>query len=116
MEVLGIIILSAFALYGIFAAVWNIPGRKYGEKRDAGFRIILYAPENSAEYLEGIIRGLLNDEFPERLMTDGRLYVSIPEGDERAEKIIRDLQKTYPVEMLPQKGRYCIITDRSLPG
>lgn len=114
MEVLGIVALSVFAFYGIFLTIAEMLKKQRPKSYDAGFKIILSIPENAVENLEGIIKGVFSEEIPERLMTDSRLYVVVPEGNPQIIKIMEDLKKTYPIEMLPPGGRYCMITGRSL--
>ena len=70
--------------------------RQPGKKHDAGFRIILTVPEGSADYLEGVIRRIFSEDIPEKLMTDGKLYISGAVGNRQAAWIIRDLQRMYP--------------------
>ncbi|NLW03049.1 MAG: hypothetical protein GX027_07270 [Clostridiaceae bacterium] len=110
--VLAIVLLSVLAFYGVFLAVLEILRRQPGKKHDAGFRIILTVPEGSADYLEGVIRRIFSEDIPEKLLTDGRLYVSADAGNPQVVRIIRDMQRMYPLELLPQADRYYMITGR----
>lgn len=112
MEALGLVILSAFAFYGIFLTISGFLRRLRPKKYDAGYKMILSVPEKAAENLEGIVRGIFSEEIPEKLMTNNKLYVMIPDMDPQIGKVISDLQKAYPVEVLPQTSGYCMITDR----
>jgi hypothetical protein len=113
MEVLGIVVLSAFAFYGIFLMIAEMLKKQQPKSYNAGFKIILAVSENAVENLEGIIREVFSENMPGKLMTDSRLYVVIPDGNPKIARIIEDLKKTYPIEVLPASGGYCMITDRS---
>lgn len=113
MEVLGIVVLSVFAFYGIFLMISEMLKKQRPKNYNAGFKIILAVSKNAVENLEGIIREVFSENIPEKLLTDSRLYVVIPEGNPQIARIIEDLKKTYPIKVLPPNGRYCMITDRS---
>lgn len=110
--ILAIVVLSVFAFYGIFLMVMELLNKRPGKSYDAGFRIILAVPEGAADSLEGVIRRVFSEEMPEKLMTDGKLYISGTVGNRQAAWIIRDLQRMYPIELLPHPDKYCIITGR----
>lgn len=108
--VLAIVLLSVFAFYGIFLTVMEILNKQPGKNHDAGFRIVLTIPDDAADNLEGVIRRTFSEEIPEKLMTDGKLYISAAGRNPQVTRIIRDMQVLYPIEVLPQADRYCIIT------
>lgn len=108
--VLAVVLLSVFALYGMYIAITEILRMIRGKKLNAGYRVILAVPEGAEENLEGVIREVFSDEIPERLLTDGKLYVAACGGNPEVGRIIRDMQRMYPIEVLPHQGRYCIIT------
>lgn len=114
MEILSIVLLSVFAFYGLFLAVLELLKIRPGENADAGYRIILTIPEDAEENLEGVIRTAFSEEMPEKLMTDRRLYVSTTGKNAQVNRIIRDMQTIYPIEVLPPIDRYCMITDSSI--
>ena len=109
--VLAIVLLSVLAFTGVPRGFGN-PEEAARQKHDAGFRIILTVPEGSADYLEGVIRRIFSEDIPEKLLTDGRLYVSADAGNPQVVRIIRDMQRMYPLELLPQADRYYMITGR----
>jgi len=108
--VLAIVILSVFAFYGIFLILMEFMKINPCEKYDAGFRVILAVPENAEERLEGVIRGAFSDEIPDKLLTDGKLYLAPSGNNPQIIRIIRDMQRVYPIEVLPRHDRYCMIT------
>ena len=42
-----------------------------------------------------------SEEIPDKLMTDGKLYVSTSGDNPQVTRIIRDMQQMYPIEVLP---------------
>lgn len=108
--VLAIVLLSIFAFYGIFLTVMEILKKQPRKNCNAGFKIILTIPEDASDNLEGIIRMTFSEEIPDKLMTDGKLYVSTSGDNPQVTRIIRDMQQMYPIEVLPLIDRYCIIT------
>ncbi len=114
MEILSIVLLSVFAFYGLFIAIMEMLKIQPCENADAGYRIILAIPEDAAESLEGVIRTAFLEEIPEKLMTDRKLYVSTTGKNAQVNRIIRDMQTIYPIEVLPPIDRYCMITGSSL--
>lgn len=113
MEALGLVILSMFALYGIFLSIDEFFKKCSLKGYDAGFKIILSIPENAVDKLEGVIRGIFSEEIPEKLLTDCKLYIAIPHIIPQIEQLLKELQRVYPIEVLPDDDRYCMITDRT---
>jgi len=114
MEILSIVLLSVFAFYGLFVAIMEYLKVQPDENKDAGYRIILDIPEDAAENLEGVIRTAFSEEMPDKLMTDRKLYVSTSGNNAQINRIIRDMQAMYPIEVLPRIDRCCIITGSNL--
>lgn len=114
MVILAIVLLSVLAFYGVFLAVMEILSRQSAKSFDAGYKLVLIIPEGAEDNLEGVIRTVFTEEIPDKLMTDGKLYVHDPGNSPQVARIIRDMQRTYPIEQLPQPDRYCIITGRGL--
>lgn len=110
MEILSIVVLSVFAFYGIFIMVTELLKRQPKISCDSGFRMIITIPENAEESLEGVIRRTFYEEIPGKLMTDRKLYVATTGRNAQVSRILRDMQEMYPIEVLPQVDRYCIIT------
>jgi hypothetical protein len=112
METLGIVILSILAFYGLFLITLDLLKLKKFSPQN-GFRLILQVPPKSEDMLEGIVRSIFLEEIPSRLMSDPRLYLMLSEETPELSHIIRSLSEQYPVEVLPDDDRYCMITDRS---
>jgi hypothetical protein len=112
MEALGIVILSILAFYGLFLITLDLLKLKQISPQK-GFRLILQVPPRSEDKLEGIVRDIFLEEITRRLMFDPKLYLIISEETPELSRIITSLSRQYPVEVLPDADRYCMITDRS---
>lgn len=113
MEVFWVTILSVFAFLGaMFTVSWLYRHTK-SKFYDSGIKLILYLPQNPTTNLEGIIRRIFSEEIPDKLMTDGKVYLQVSQSDSNTLKLIEDMKCMYPIEVLPGPEGYCIITDEN---
>ncbi len=112
MEALTLTILSIFAFLGVASMVRYFLHCCRYKPKDSGIKLILYIPENSESKLEGLIRQIFLEELPEKLRTDGKVYLMISTKNEDTKRIIEDLEKLYPLEVLPDPLSYCMITEK----
>ncbi|MCX7773681.1 MAG: hypothetical protein N2376_11280 [Clostridia bacterium] len=113
MEIFGITILTVFAFLGAMLTVSWLYRRTKSKYFDAGIKLILYLPQNCTSNLEGVIRRIFSEEIPERLMTDGKVYMDASKADAETRGLIGSLQTMYPIEVLPDPKGYCIITEET---
>lgn len=109
MEAIILVLLSGFALVGIIYTVLYLTSLYKSGFRDSGIRLILYLPQNTVSKLEGLVRQIYYEEIPEKLMTDGKVYIMISPQDTEAMEIMEKLKKMYPIEVLPEHMSYCMI-------
>ncbi len=112
MEALALTILSVFAFLGAAFTASYILKLLKTKLIDTGIKLILYLPHSSSSKLEGIIRQIFSEEVPEKLMTDGKIYLMVSPDDKENLKLIESLKSQYPLEVLPENGPYCMITER----
>ncbi len=112
MEVFVLVVLSVFALVGIMYTILYLNSLCKSRFADNGIKLIVYLPHNSGSKLEGLIRQIYNEAIPEKLMTDGKIYLMVSPQDDEAIKIIEKLKRMYPLEVLPEQVSYCMITKR----
>ncbi len=101
METLAITILSVLAFIGLTYLVSSFITSTKFKMNNMGYKLIIYMPKHSCSGLECIVRQLYMDRIPEKLMTDGKVYLMIPDGETEAYKIAETLKKVYPLEVLP---------------
>ncbi|NMA65255.1 MAG: hypothetical protein GX957_03315 [Clostridiaceae bacterium] len=101
METLILTILSVLAFIGLTYLVSSYLSSNKSRISDTGYKLILCVPEDSSNKLEGIIRRIFLERVPEKLMTDGVVYLMIPKDQKDALKIAETLQKMYPLIVLP---------------
>ena len=109
MEALALTVLSVFAFIGLMSArsyLFRFAKSKYTDK---GIKLCL--PSGISPRIEGVIRRIFSEEIPERLMTDGKLYVTAADEDEDTKKILENLKSQYPVEVLSGPFPYCMIQE-----
>lgn len=112
MEALALTILSVFAFLGAaFTANYFVKQSKT-KLSDTGIKLILYLPHFSSSKLEGILRQIFLEELPEKLMSDGKIYLIVSPDDKESLKLIESLKNLYPLEVLPDNLPYCMITER----
>lgn len=104
MEAFLLTILSILAFIGIAWLVYSIYYYSKTKTLDAGYKFIFLVPENSESKLEGIIRRIYLEKIPEKLMTDGKVYLVIHAGNDETVKIANTLKKMYPLEVLQDSG------------
>lgn len=112
MEALALTILSVFALLGAMSTIKYFFFMDKSKGKNSGIKLILYIPQNSESKLEGVIRQIFLEEIPEKLKTDGKLYLMATGDNEDFSHILEDIKKIYPVEVLPDPISYCMITER----
>lgn len=112
MEILIITILTVFAFIGVASSILYLVRQSKNDFINHHIRIILYLPQYSSSKLEGIIRNIYYEGIPERLMSDGKIYLMVSHEDEEAIKIIEKLKEIYPIEVLPEQVSYCMIKNR----
>lgn len=101
MEIFALTILSVLAFIGLTYLASSIFSSAKIKMSNMGYKLIIYVPEHSCSGLECLVRQLYLDRIPERLMTDGKVYLMIPEGETEAYRIATALKKVYPLEVLP---------------
>jgi len=111
-EVFAITVLSVFAFIGLMSVRSYLFGLVKTKYTDKGLKFILCLPENIGPKLEGIVRQIFMEEIPERLMSDGKLYIIPAMDDEESKKLLESLKSQYPLEMLPDTVSYCMIQER----
>lgn len=112
MEAFGITVLSIFAVIGLFSVKSYLFGMTKSSRTDKGIKLILYIPGKVSSKLEGLVRQIFSEEIPQKLMTDGKLYVILSNDSIELKEILINLKDRYPIEVLPEKASYCIIQDR----
>ncbi len=112
MEALALTILSVFAFLGVAFSAFYMVKLSKTKLSDVGIKFILYLPYSSSSKLEGIIRQIYFEELPEKLMTDGKIYLMVSPDDWENLQLIESLKNLYPLEVLPENSPYCMITER----
>ncbi len=112
MEIAVLTILSIFAFLGAGLTILYISRIFKSTVSDKGIKLILYLPQNFSSKLEGIVRQIFFEGIPERLMTDGKIYLMAPLKDSETVRILDKLKKMYPIEVLPEEISYCMITEK----
>lgn len=111
----GAILLSVLVLFGVLFVVFYAVRIWRNKHMDNGFKLFLSVPENAQDSLEGVVRTIFSEDIPEKLLTNGKLYLIIPRMSKDVEKIVETLGDMYPIEVLPGLDRYCMITEGSKP-
>lgn len=112
MEIAVLTILSIFAFLGAGLTILYISRIFKLTVSDKGIKLILYLPQNFSSKLEGIVRQIFFEGIPERLMTDGKIYLMAHLKDSETVRILDKLKKMYPIEVLPEEISYCMITEK----
>lgn len=112
MEALFLTVLCVFAFLGVMFTVSYLLEQSKDKVANEGIRLILCMPKNSGLKVEGLIRKVFSDEIPEKLMTDGKLYIMVSHCDKDTLELLQKLKVMYPLEILPEEISYCMITDR----
>mgnify|MGYP000965345896 FL=1 len=101
MEEAMLTVLSFFAFLGMIS-IGSYFFRHFKTKtQGADIKLLLYIPANEKSKLEGLVRQIFMEEIPEKLMTDGKVYLMMPPGEPEVSDLIENLKKTYPLELLP---------------
>ncbi|NLM75325.1 MAG: hypothetical protein GX187_04445 [Clostridiaceae bacterium] len=101
MDTLVLTILSVLAFIGLTYLASSFLSWQNSRISDKCCKLILYIPQGSEAKLEGIIRRIFLEQIPKKLMTDGVVYVMIPEDQQESLKIAEMLKKDYPLVVLP---------------
>jgi len=101
METLIITILSVLAFIGLTYLAQSYLSRQSPRVSDPGCKLILYIPQGSEAKLEGLVRRIFLEQIPKKLMTDGVVYIMLPEDQQEGLKIAETLKKNYPLVVLP---------------
>jgi hypothetical protein len=112
MEALVLTILSIFAFIGVSSTIRYFLCDHRNKPMDSDIKLIIYIPENSESKLEGIIRLIFLDEIPRRLGTDGKVYIVSSAHHPETQRMIEELGRQYPLEVLPDALSYCMITEK----
>lgn len=105
MESLLLTILTILAFIGTACLIHSVYDSFKAKTVDAGYKLVLIVPEKSESRLEGTIRRIFLEKIPDRLLSDGKVYLVIPEENDEALKIAHTLKRSYPLEVLQDPGR-----------
>lgn len=111
MEAFAIVILCILAFYGLFLTMADFLKIRGSILSGNGYKLILRVPRHAEDSLEGTIRAIFQNEINAGIIGKEKLYLLLSEESPDVEKIIASLQELYPLEVLPDGDRYCMITD-----